>query len=182
MESSAELRAIRFSIEKCENLDLVKFFQHIKNMIATVLSINFEVLVMDNLVIDPNELSQIFSAIYEKKVIKKMYLLNRISSRADKEGIIASELCVVLISDYVKEKRKKEVLMNKPKVNFAEFFPKKKSPYSSPKKEILQLNFEGEDQENFVQNRQRLTSAEKIRMGLVAKKKSKRKGHKELLV
>jgi hypothetical protein len=57
MESSAELRAIRFSVEKNEGLDLIKFFQHIKNMIAIVLSINFEVLVMDNLTITPDNLS-----------------------------------------------------------------------------------------------------------------------------
>jgi hypothetical protein len=66
MESSAELRAIRFSVEKNEGLDLIKFFQHVKNMIATVLSINFEVLVMDILSISADNLSQVFSAVYEK--------------------------------------------------------------------------------------------------------------------
>jgi len=57
MESSAELRSIKFSVEKNESLDLVKFFQHIKNMFAIVLSINFEVLVMDNLTVSSDLLS-----------------------------------------------------------------------------------------------------------------------------
>lgn len=73
-------------------------------MVAIVLSINFEVLVMDNLTVSPDLLSQVFSAVYEKKMIKKMHLLDRVSQRANKKGIIASELAVVMISDFVKER------------------------------------------------------------------------------
>lgn len=184
MEASAELRAIRFSIEKSESLDLVKFFQHVKNMIATVLSINFEILVMDNLTIDPIDLSQVFTAIYEKKAISKIHLLDRISTRAGKKGIIASELSVVLISDFVKERRKKNALSNKPKIDFSEFFPKNNRGNTPKKINVPKLNFNREDQENEEQNQQKreLTSAEKIKMGFISKKKRKRKGHKELLV
>jgi hypothetical protein len=140
MESSAELRALRFSVEKNEALDLIRFFQHVKNMIATVLSINFEVLVMDNLNISPDNLSQVFSAVYEKQMIKKMHLLNRVSSRANKKGIIASELTVVMISDFVKERQKKTELENKPKINFAEFFPKQANFFGSSEKPKLRFD------------------------------------------
>lgn len=33
-----------------------------------------------------------------------MHLLDRVSQRANKKGIIASELAVVMISDFVKER------------------------------------------------------------------------------
>lgn len=130
MEQSAELRAIKFSIEKNKSLDLVKFFQDIKNMIATVLSINFEVLLMDNLMISRKDLSQVLSAIYKQKLVSKMHLLKKIESRSNSKGISASDLAVVLISDMVKSRVKKEKLENKERINFGEFWMKKTSSSS----------------------------------------------------
>jgi hypothetical protein len=184
MESSAELRAIRFSVEKNENLDLIRFFQHIKNMVATVLSINFEVLVMDNLNISPDNLSQVFSTVYEKNVIKKMHLLNRVSSRANKKGIIAAELTVVMISDFVKERQKKRDLANKPKINFAEFFPQEAHLFASDsaKKSKPKLLFDNTENEEFITHDFDQMKDSKKRSNFNQTKKTKKKVHRELLV
>lgn len=124
MEQSAELRAIKFSIEKNKSLDLVKFFQEIKNMVATVLSINFEVLLMDNLMISRKDLSQVLSAVFKSKLVSKMHLLKKIETRSNSKGISASDLAVVLISDMVKSRLKKEKLENKERIDFGEFWAK----------------------------------------------------------
>ena len=183
METSAELRAIRYSVEKSKELDLIIFFQHIKNMIATVLSINFEILIMDNLNISPVDLSQVFSAIYGKRLIKKMHLLNRVSNRSNKKGIIASELAVVIISDFVKERQKKDDLANKPRINFAEFYPVElDSKNNSKREDRIQLKFEEKD-DQFVRNDASLSPG-RIQTEISSKKKkrNRKKLHKELLV
>lgn len=180
MESSAELRSIRFAIEKSVDLDIVRFFQHCKSMIATIYSANVQTLVMDKLNIDPDDLSQILSAIYERKVIKKMYLIKKISLRANDNGLIASELCVVLIHDFVREKRKKKDFMDRNDLKFAEFYATSTiDGHLTPQKG---RSSDEEEEENFSLNRQRLTEKEKIRLGLISRKKSKRKGRKAALM
>lgn len=187
MEKSPELRAIKYSIEKSKNLDLVKFFQNVKNMVATVLSINFEVLIMDNLVISRKDLSQVMSAIFKQKLVKKMYLLKKIDQRSSPKGIVSSELAVVLISDMVRGRIKKEKLANKEKIDFAEFWSKgggksKSLGGSGQKKISLKFN-EGDDQ--FLGADEGASSvglSDKKTSKFYSEKKKKKKNYKKLIM
>jgi len=127
LKDSAELRTIKYVIERNEKLDLIKFFQHVKNMLATVCSIS-EILMMDNLTVMIEDLSQVLTAIYGGDLIKKVHLLTPIKARSRDSGIISSELCIILISDYVQQRENKFMMDSRPKVDFAEFFASPLSP------------------------------------------------------
>jgi hypothetical protein len=102
-------------------------------------------------------------------------------ARSNKKGIIASELCVVLISDFVKERQKKDrISSNKNKVDFAEFFPKS-SQNMTPTRKTVELKFDDND-DRFVTNELSLSPAKKRKMATKKKAKPRRRVHKELLV
>jgi len=153
-------------------------------MIATVLSINFEILVMDNLKINSSDLAQVLQSIYEKELIKKLHLLKKVETRSNRSGILASELAVVLVSDMVKSRQKKEKLMDKERINFAEFCPNKQilDMEEEGKRKKKSLVFE-EKNERFIEqmgNSFSLSPTKKRKTQ--SEKKPKKKMHKELLV
>ena len=49
IDKSAELRAIKFAVEKSRGKDAIDFFVRIKDMIGAVLAIKTEFMIMDNI-------------------------------------------------------------------------------------------------------------------------------------
>jgi hypothetical protein len=139
---------------------------------------------MDNLKINSRDLALVLKAIYGKELIKKMHLLKKVETRSNKNGIYASELAVVLISDMVKSRQKKEKLMEKPRINFAEFCPSKellrKEEESSVKKKTLVFE---EKNDRFIDNMDNSFSLSPTKKRKTqSERKPKKKRHKELLV
>lgn len=115
LDKSPELRAIRFALEKSKGKDAVEFFLSIKEMVAAVLSLNIDSLILDNTWIQPSELAQALSAIYDGKSISKMHLLTAVQNRCDSKGIVSGEFAAILLVDFVKTREKEELLKSKPK-------------------------------------------------------------------
>lgn len=121
LEDSAELRAIRFSLEKSKGKDAIDFLMRIKDMIAATLSVNASTMVMDENWIEPIHLSQIFSAIYEDKTVTKMYLLSNVKLRSDERGIGSGDFAAMLLVDFIRSREKEEYyLKSKSKKSSAE--------------------------------------------------------------
>lgn len=115
LDKSSELRAIRFALEKSKGKDAIEFFLSIKEMVAAVLSLNMSSLIMDNTYIQPSELAQAFSAIFDGKSITKMHLLTAVQNRCDSKGIGSGEFAAILLVDFIKTREKEEMVKNKPK-------------------------------------------------------------------
>lgn len=109
LEKSAELRAIRFTLEKSKGKDLVDFLLKTKEMVAAILSLNWSSFYMDEQFIEPVDLSQVFSAVYDGKAVGKMHLLASIQNRCDSRGICSGEFAVMLLVDFVKTREKEEL-------------------------------------------------------------------------
>lgn len=109
LERSAELRAIRFALEKSKGKDVIEFLVKIKEMVIAILSLNWDTFFMDEQFIEPVDLSQIFSAVYDGKSVTKMHLLSSIQNRCDTKGISAGEFAAMLLVDFVKTREKEEV-------------------------------------------------------------------------
>ena len=103
-KDSLGLNCIKFAIENSINLDVVKLLHQIRNMVGTVCSIPPQFLQLDNLLVANEDLSQVLAAIFEEKMIKKMHLLEIIKKKANEDGIVASELAIVLLNDFIKNK------------------------------------------------------------------------------
>ena len=106
IEKSAELRAIKFAVEKSHGKDAIDFFVRIKDMVGAVLAIKSEQMIMDNVHIQTSELAQIMSAVYENKMIQKMHLMTAVQSRCDQSGICSGDFAAVLLVDFVKSREK----------------------------------------------------------------------------
>ena len=115
LDKSPELRAIRFALEKSKGKDAVEFFISVKEMVAAVLSLDIDSLILDNTWIQPSELAQALSAIYDGKSISKMHLLTAVQNRCDTKGIVSGEFAAILLVDFVKTREKEELLKSKPK-------------------------------------------------------------------
>ena len=109
LDKSAELRAIRFALEKSRGKDVIEFLLKTKEMISTTLSLNWGSFFMDEQHIEPGDLSQIFSAIYDGKSVSKTHLLAGIQNRCDLKGISAGELAAMLLVDFMKAREKEEL-------------------------------------------------------------------------
>ena len=109
LERSAELRAIRFALEKSKGKDVIEFLVKIKEMVIAILSLNWDTFFMDEQFIEPVDLSQIFSAVYDGKSVSKMHLLSSIQNRCDTKGISAGEFAAMLLVDFVKTREKEEL-------------------------------------------------------------------------
>ena len=160
-------------------------------MTATVFSINFELLILDNLWIEPQDLSQLLGAIYEKEMMKKIHLLKKIEEFSSERGIKGSDLAYILLQDFIEVKEKNEKIKSRPREKFDEFFGT-----ASPKKKVL--NFEDKDEEDhFIQNDKKTDfiptgqrsipnsqrySPSKKSGSKQKKKQSKKKTRKELLM
>ncbi len=83
-------------------MDLIQFLQRVKTMIARVESIPLDVLMMDQLSITTNNLMQVMGSIYGKGVVKKTHLLTLVQARSKDTGIVAADICAILIVDFVK--------------------------------------------------------------------------------
>lgn len=108
LERSAELKAVRFALEKSKGKDLVEFLVKIKEMVAAILSLNWLAFFMDEQTIEPVDLSQIFSAVYDGRAVSKMHLLASIQNRCDSRGICAGEFAAMLLVDFVKTRERDE--------------------------------------------------------------------------
>ena len=115
LDKSPELRAIRFALEKSKGKDAIEFFLSIKEMVAAVLSLNINSLILDNTWIQPSDLAQALSAIYNGKSISKMHLLMAVQNRCDSKGIVSGEFAAILLVDFIKTREKEEQLKSKPK-------------------------------------------------------------------
>lgn len=113
MEKSAELRAVRYALEKSKGKDVIEFLLKIKEMVVAILSLNWQTFFMDDQIIEPVDLSQLFSAIYDGKSVGKMHLLASIQNRCDSKGISAGEFAAMLLVDFIKSREKEE--FNSPK-------------------------------------------------------------------
>jgi len=89
-------------------MDLFRFYNLVKMMIGTVESVEMAGVQLDNLIIPNKNLTQLMSSIYGRIVAKKTHLLQLISSRAKDEYIMASEICAILVVDFVKSREKGE--------------------------------------------------------------------------
>ncbi len=108
MDKSSELRAIRFAVEKSHGKDAIDFFVKIKDMVGAVLAIPPSEMIMDNVYIEPQELAQVFSAVYDGKMVNKMHMLTAVQSRFDARGISSGEFAAILLVDFIKTKEKEE--------------------------------------------------------------------------
>lgn len=102
-------------------------------MIATICSADRATLLLDNLIVPTSNISQIMAAVYEKKSIKKMHLLDTLKKRSSLKGVVGSELCIVLISDFVQTRFNQERINNRVKADFAEFNDHSTSPSRTTK-------------------------------------------------
>lgn len=102
LERSAELRAVRFALEKARGKDLVEFLLKVKEMTAAILSLPVASFFMDAVSVQPIDLAQIFSAVYDGRAVSKMHLLASIQNRCDSNGICAGEFAAMLLVDFVK--------------------------------------------------------------------------------
>lgn len=105
-DKSSELRAIRFAVEKSRGKDAIDFFIKIKDMVSAVLAIPSNQMIMDNTHIEPAELAQVFSAVYDGKMVNKMHMLTAVQNRCDARGICSGEFAAILLVDFVKSREK----------------------------------------------------------------------------
>lgn len=112
LDTSSELRAIRFALEKARGKDAIDLFLHIKDTVATVLSIGAEDLVMDNVWIQPQDLAQILSSVFDSQAVSKMHLLSALQNRCDTRGICSGEFAAILLVDFVKTREKEDLARN----------------------------------------------------------------------
>ncbi len=145
LDKSPELRAIRFALEKSKGKDAIEFFLSIKEMVAAVLSLNINSLILDNTWIQPSELAQALSAIYDGKSISKMHLLTAVQNRCDSKGIVSGEFAAILLVDFIKTREKEELLKTKPKDKDSLTFINNKAMART--KEKFNLNFSPGDRE-----------------------------------
>ena len=152
LDRSAELRAIRFALEKSKGKDLIEFLVKIKEMVAAILSLNIQTFFMDEQYIQPVDLSQIFSGVYDGKSVGKMHLLASIQNRCDTRGISAGEFSAMLLVDFVKTREKDEVASPKRSDKGTSEFIENKAMARTREKFALSYggsNFEDHAEENF---------------------------------
>ena len=102
LKKSSELKTIKYVLEKSQGTDLIEFFMRSKQLISSITSSRLDGLLLDELIIDPKQLPQTFSAIFAKQAVKKMHLLTLIQSKCGKSGISAGDFIAVLSVDFVK--------------------------------------------------------------------------------
>lgn len=100
--SSSELRSIKYSIEKTSDLDLIEFYLRVKIMIATVHSVPTSELYLDQTLVATKELLPLLGSIFGQSVINKTPLLTLIQSRSREHGVLGSDICAILLVDFVK--------------------------------------------------------------------------------
>lgn len=100
--NSCELRSIKYVIEKSVKFDLLAFFTRTKQMIAATESVSPEVLLLDQVFVPLKELTQVLAAIFQKMLVKKTHLLTLLQSRSKDRGLVAADICAILIVDFVK--------------------------------------------------------------------------------
>lgn len=151
LDKSPELRAIRFALEKSEGKDVVEFFQLIREMVTMIVAAGSNETTLDSLYIEPADLAQIFSAVFETKMVSKMHLLVALQNRCDAKGISAGDFAAILLVDFVKAREKDNAIKSRPKEptnsiannkalasttgKFSLEFPK--SEHDSPNKDFL---------------------------------------------
>ena len=101
LKKSSELKTIKYVLEKSQGTDLIEFFMRSKQLISSITSSRLDGLLLDELIIDPKQLQQTFSAIFAKQAVKKMHLLTLIQSKCGKSGISAGDFIAVLSVDFV---------------------------------------------------------------------------------
>lgn len=114
-DRSNELRCIKFALERSSGTDVIAFYIRIRKMISAVLQLDDKRLILDNLHIDPSDVSNLLSAIYDAKSVNKMYLLEVIQSKLERNGINAGEFATILLYDFVNSREKEENERNKHK-------------------------------------------------------------------
>lgn len=71
-------------------------------MVATIVSIPPEDLLLDNIRIPLKDLIQVLGSVYQKNLVKKTHLLTLLQTRSKDNHIYASDVCAILIVDFVK--------------------------------------------------------------------------------
>lgn len=102
VQGSCELRSIKYAIEKTYRFDLIGFFVRTKQMIATTESVSPEVLLLDQVWVPLKELTQVLASIFQKMLVKKTHLLTLLQSRSKDNGLVAADICAILMVDFVK--------------------------------------------------------------------------------
>lgn len=148
---------------------------------------------MDNLWVDTQDLSQVLSSIFERRMIRKIHLLDSIKRNSSERGILSSSLALILLQDFIEVKEKQKRIESRPRDSMNDFFGTK-----TPKKHILNFDEEEEEEGEARSPYQKNSEFLKGKIDLVGspnayqipqssttgkkEKKSKKKSRKELLM
>lgn len=102
VSSSCELRSIKYVVERSKGFDLVNFYLRMKTMICTTQSFQADATGLDSIWVPLKELTQVLASIYQKLLVKKTHLLTLLQTRSKNDGIMAGDICAILVVDFVK--------------------------------------------------------------------------------